>query len=126
VIPNITRGGNTLGVLRYLLGKGRREEHQDPHLVAGSPEASLRAGGRLLELRDAGVLARFLDEPREVFGTAVQIAERDQNGRVVGSRQAHVWHCSLSLEAVAQRSGRSPSGGRARASLLSSWAVRPG
>jgi hypothetical protein len=97
VIPNITRGGNTLGVLRYLLGQGRREEHQDPHLVAGSPEARLCAGGRLLELRDAGELARFLDEPREVFGTKVQIAERDQNGRVVGSREAHVWHCSLSL-----------------------------
>jgi hypothetical protein len=65
--------------------------------VAGSPEARLTASGRLLELRDAGELARFLDEPREVFGTSVKIAERDQNGRVVGSRQAHVWHCSLSL-----------------------------
>jgi hypothetical protein len=97
VIPNITRGGNTLGVLRYLLGKGRREEHQDPHLVAGSPEARLSADGRLLEPPHAGKLARFLDEPREVFGTTVQVAERDQNGRVVGSRQAHVWHCSLSL-----------------------------
>lgn len=97
MIPNITRGANTLGVLRYLLGEGRREEHQDPHLVAGSPEASLRAGGRLLGLRDAGELARFLDEPRELFGTRVTVAERDQSGRVVGSREAHVWHCSLSL-----------------------------
>jgi hypothetical protein len=94
VIPNITRGGNTLGVLRYLLGKGRREEHQDPHLVAGSPEATLHAGDRL---RDAGELARFLDEPRDLFGTRVTVAERDQNGRVIGSREAHVWHCSLSL-----------------------------
>ena len=25
------------------------------------------------------------------------IAERDENGRVVGARDAHVWHCSLSL-----------------------------
>ena len=42
-------------------------------------------------------LARFLDEPREAFGTRVKIAERDGDGRVIGSRDAHVWHCSLSL-----------------------------
>jgi len=97
VIPNITRGANTLGVLRYLLGKGRREEHKDPHLVVGSPEAVLSAAGRQLEAADAGGLARHLDEPREVYGTRVTIAERDQNGRTVGVRDAHVWHCSLSL-----------------------------
>ena len=47
--------------------------------------------------RDAVALARFLDEPREAFGTRVTIAERDKNGRVIGARDAHVWHCSLSL-----------------------------
>ena len=54
----------------------------------------LIAGGRVLEggARDAAQLARFLDEPRETFGTQVRIAERDQNGKVVGSRDAHVWH----------------------------------
>ena len=35
VIPNITRGGNTRGVLLYLVGAGKREEHEEPHLVAG-------------------------------------------------------------------------------------------
>jgi len=56
-------------------------------------------GGRELESRgrDAAALARFLDEPRETFGTRVRIAERDQSGKVVGSRDAHVWHASLSL-----------------------------
>jgi hypothetical protein len=97
VIPHITRGGDTRGVIRYLLGKGRREEHRDPHLVAGSPEATRQAAGRQLEMRDAGPLARFLDEPREAFGTRVTIAERNQDGQVVGQRDAHVWHCSLSL-----------------------------
>ena len=99
MIPKITRGGNTRGLLLYLIGKGRREEHVDPRLVAGSPEAMMIAGGRVLEggARDAAQLARFLDEPRETFGTQVRIAERDQNGKVVGSRDAHVWHTSLSL-----------------------------
>ena len=97
VIPNVTRGGKTAGVLRYLVGKGKREEHEHPHLVAGSPEAVLMAEGRELTARDAGDLARFLDEPREQFGTRVTIAERDPDGRLVGTRDAHVWHCSLAL-----------------------------
>jgi hypothetical protein len=98
VIPNVTRGGKTAGVLRYLVGKGKREEHEHPHLVAGSPEAVRMAGERReLTAADAGELARFLDEPREQFGTRVTVAERDEQGRVVGSRGAHVWHCSLAL-----------------------------
>lgn len=97
MIPNVTRGGKTHGVLIYLVGKGKREEHETPHLVAGSPEAVRMGEGRLLGRRDAVALARFLDEPREAFGTKVTIADRDKNGRVVGTRDAHVWHCSLSL-----------------------------
>jgi hypothetical protein len=97
VIPNITRGGNVRGVLSYLLGPGRRDEHASPHLVGGSAEALLLAGGRELAMADAADLARFLDEPRLAFGEEVVIAERDQNRRVVATRAAHVWHCSLSL-----------------------------
>jgi len=97
VIPNVTRGAKTAGVLRYLVGKGKREEHEHPHLVAGSPEAVRLASERELTVADAGMLARFLDEPREQFGTRVTVAERDEQGRVVGTRDAHVWHCSLAL-----------------------------
>jgi hypothetical protein len=99
MIPKITRGGNTRGLLLYLVGPGRREEHVDPRLVAGSPEAMMIAGERVLDSRerDAALLAGFLDEPRETFGTRVQIATRDENARVISSREAHVWHCSLSL-----------------------------
>ena len=97
MIPNVTRGGNTRGVLLYLVGPGKREEHQDPHLVAGAPETLRIAGERLLGAGDAAALARFLDEPREDFGTRVTIAKRDGNGRTIGTREAHVWHCSLSL-----------------------------
>ena len=100
MIPNVTRGGKTHGVLLYLVGKGKREEHENPKLVAGSPEAVRMAeGSEPLERSDAIALARFLDEPREAFGTRVTIAERDKDtGRVTGVvRDAHVWHCSLSL-----------------------------
>jgi hypothetical protein len=97
LIPNVTRGGRTRGVLLYLVEKGKREEHQDPRLVAGSPEAVRMGEGRVLEKSDAAALAGFLDEPSDVFGTRVTIAERDAEGRLVGARDAHVWHCSLSL-----------------------------
>ncbi|MGH2883795.1 MAG: relaxase/mobilization nuclease domain-containing protein, partial [Solirubrobacteraceae bacterium] len=112
MIPNVTRGGKTHGVLIYLVGKGKREEHENPHLVAGSPEACLRWGERrverpdparmgeerILDRTDAIAIARFLDEPKHEFGTRVTIAERDKTtGRVIGTRDAHVWHCSLSL-----------------------------
>ena len=53
MIPNVTRGAKTHGVLLYLIGKGKREEHQNPHLVAGSPEAVRMGEGRLLERSDA-------------------------------------------------------------------------
>ncbi len=96
MIPNVTRGGKAHGVLLYLVGKGKREEHENPHLVAGSPEAVRMGERKLLERSDAVALARFLDEPREQFGTKVTIAERDkETGRVIGMRDAHVWHCSL-------------------------------
>jgi hypothetical protein len=97
VIPNVTRGGKTHGVLVYLVGKGKREEHRDPRLIAGSAEAVRMGEGKTLARSDAIALARFLDEPREAFGTRVTVAERDNHGRVVGARDAHVWHCSLAL-----------------------------
>ena len=67
-------------MLRYLVGKGKREEHENPHLVAGSPggESGWREGASCSSASDAGELARFLDEPREEFGTRVTIAERDK------------------------------------------------
>ena len=65
--------------------------------MAGAPETLRIAGERLLGAGDAAALARFLDEPREDFGTRVTIAKRDGNGRTIGTREAHVWHCSLSL-----------------------------
>jgi len=68
-----------------------------PHLVAGSPEALRLVDEGERASAAAAALARFLDEPREQSGTRVTVAERDAQGRVIGARDAHVWHCSLSL-----------------------------
>jgi hypothetical protein len=97
VIPKVVTGGRTEGVLRYLLGKGRHNEHTEPQLVAGSAEAMVMAGGRTLDTSDARPLAQFLDEPKEQYGNGPRASIRDQSGHVTGWKNAHVWHCSLSL-----------------------------
>jgi hypothetical protein len=101
VIPNITRGGSTIRLLRYLAGRGRRDEHKNPHLVAGQPWTLLLDHGgeeRTLAPRDVGPIAALLDEPMNDFGTQVTVAVKDGDGEPTGERHAaHVWHCSLAL-----------------------------
>ena len=97
MIPNITRGGRMSGVLIYLVGPGRENEHREPHLVAG--DSSVMAWHDDAELDKAAALeiARALDHPRRAFGTRVTTAVKDSEGRRRGVRDAHVWHCSLNL-----------------------------
>jgi hypothetical protein len=83
VIPNITRGQRAHGLLIYLWGPGRREEHTDPHLVAAWDGA-----GELTDLEpilrgarhDVRRLAELLDIPVRA-------------GR--NSPRKPVWHCSV-------------------------------
>lgn len=85
MIPNITKGDRMAGLLVYLAGPGRANEHMDPHLVTGS--APLMAWHNDDELgRDAALsIAHELDQAKNVLGVEV--------------RGGHVWHCSLSLRA---------------------------
>lgn len=71
------------GLMTYLVGPGRSNEHTEPHLVAG--DAALMAWHSDNELgRDSALaIARHLDRPSKAFDV-------DVNG-------GHVWHCSLSL-----------------------------
>lgn len=83
MIGKVTRGSNVGGLLRYLFGPGRHNEHVDPHIVAGWPEDLLgpieqAADGR----HDTRALAADLRMP-------VQLAQR--------SDARSVWHCSLRL-----------------------------
>lgn len=111
-MPNVVRGGRMSGLMVYLAGPGKANEHDEPHLVAG--DDALMAWYRDVELDRGSALAiaRHLDKPRKVFGTDVTVGVyerqqtgRDEAGRAVyksvrtGSKDAHVWHCSLSLRA---------------------------
>ena len=63
------RGQDVAGLIRYLYGPGRREEHTDPHIIAGyrpppDLEPPLRANGS----RDFRRLAGLLRLPHDVLG----------------------------------------------------------
>jgi hypothetical protein len=83
-MPNIERGRRVGGLLRYLYGPGKREEHVNPHLVAAWD--------------GAGPLRRLeppigLDGKRD-FGRLVELLEQPvHNGR--NPPRKPVWHCSV-------------------------------
>ncbi|WP_329793559.1 hypothetical protein V1227_17015 [Lentzea sp. DG1S-22] len=69
------RGSNTLGLLRYLFGKGRSNEHRDPHVVAawdpewvrggawGEDATTARGRARLAQQLDALMVGHQVDLP---------------------------------------------------------------
>jgi hypothetical protein len=80
VIGKVLRGRSVAGLLYYLFGPGRREEHTDPHLVAGwrhpaELEPPLRPDGH----RDFRRLSGLLSQPHAALGPR-------------GFAQP-VWHC---------------------------------
>ena len=90
MMPNVVRGDRMSGLMVYLAGPGRHNEHDEPHLVAG--DDALMTWYRDVELDRGAALAiaRHLDRPRKVFGTEVTtgVYEMQQTGRdTMGSRR---------------------------------------
>jgi len=84
-MPNVVRGDRMAGLMTYLVGPGRANEHTEPHLVAGDDAMLAWHDDAELGRDGALAIARHLDRPRTATGVEV-------NG-------GHVWHCSLSLRA---------------------------
>lgn len=104
VIVKIGRGGSFAGLTRYLVGPGRRDEHREPHLVAGDPAVLPWFAQRELSGEDASPLAKFLDAPREAHGVSDEgriYRWDDDKNRMVHDHDGarHVYHASLSLAA---------------------------
>lgn len=108
MIPNIVKGGSMRGVLNYLVTQDERVSgptgnvHENPHVVGGDPFLLAYYGVEELDRSAAHEIADYLDEPRTRFGVQIraQIKEVDPetgNDSVSGYKDAHVWHCSLSL-----------------------------
>ncbi|MFJ4793316.1 relaxase/mobilization nuclease domain-containing protein [Kitasatospora purpeofusca] len=76
-------GSNTRGLLAYLYGPGRHDEHRDPHIVAGFAMLAMPDPGRE-EQAALTQLARYLDEPVHL-----------RNSEVGLKLTGHVWHCPV-------------------------------
>ncbi len=113
MIPNVTRGGRMTGLMNYLVGPGRANEHENQRLIAGDDRVTYSyAPGTELSKYEAFDIAEILDAPRKAFGTEVAkplYAKDEETGQFltgedgkkirIGSRDSHVWHCSLAVEA---------------------------
>lgn len=103
MMPNVTRGGDMPGLVYYLAGPGRANEHTRPMIVAGDERITFRVEpGKVLTKRDAFEVAYQLDKPRRAHGTVVTVPvkewdEEQQKQVKVGERDGHVWHCSLAI-----------------------------
>lgn len=109
MMPDIHYGDRMSGLLSYLVGQSKRPEHHhtnahtNPHVVAGHDVIMHDAPAGELTMDDALDIANLLDMPRRLFGTRVTTpvekwdAERGEHV-TVGERDAHVWHCSLSVK----------------------------
>ncbi|MGW2565360.1 relaxase/mobilization nuclease domain-containing protein [Streptomyces sp. NPDC001537] len=76
-------GSNTRGLVAYLYGPGRQDEHHDPHIVAGFSMLGMPDPGRD-EYATLTELARYLDEP-------VRLRNSEFGKKVTD----HVWHCPV-------------------------------
>jgi hypothetical protein len=82
MIGKVVRGSHAGGLLRYLYGPGRANEHIDPHLVAGFGDpAELEPECRLDGTPDLRRLAALLAQPLAALGWT--------------GYDKPVWHCSV-------------------------------
>lgn len=101
MIPKISRGSNPVGLVKYLFGRGRHNEHANQHLVAcsadlldsfnfdGKPNASYERIGERFDRRYR--VRERKDDPYP----------RDRRGRHNPDKdhgRDRVWHCSLSIK----------------------------
>ncbi|MFD5219361.1 relaxase/mobilization nuclease domain-containing protein [Streptomyces tendae] len=84
MVPDVSTGSDTRGLIVYLFGPGRRDEHTDPHIVA------------------AWDMAGAPDPGRDPAATYSQLAKRldthvDLRTRELGGKKPpqHVWHCPV-------------------------------
>lgn len=102
MIPKISRGSNPAGLVKYLFGKGRHNEHANQHLVACSDDLleSFDFDGRPGESYER-IGARF-DRRYHVRERKDDPFPRDRRGKHNPGRdhgKDRVWHCSLSIKA---------------------------
>lgn len=104
MIAAISEGGNSAGLMQYLVGRGRANEHTSPHLVAGSDVIMRRWGAwDRLSAAQGFEIAKYVDQFMSETGVK-SMGKRRVFNEETGEREViegpvanHVWHCSLSL-----------------------------
>ncbi|WP_030963177.1 relaxase/mobilization nuclease domain-containing protein [Streptomyces sp. NRRL S-378] len=84
MVPDVSTGSDTRGLIVYLFGPGRRDEHTDPHIVAAWDMAGAPDPGRDPEASYT-LLAKRLDHH-------VDLRTRELGGK---KPPRHVWHCPV-------------------------------
>ncbi len=87
MVPDVSTGDRSRGLLSYLFGPGRRDEHTDPHIVGAFAMPGLPDPGRApLDQHHELLteLAHYLDQP-------VRVREQRTGKKV----PQHVWHCPV-------------------------------
>ncbi len=84
MVPDVSTGSSTCGLINYLFGPGRRDEHTDQHIVAAWDMAGAPDPGRDPEATQSQ-LARRLDHH-------VDLRTRELGGK---KPPQHVWHCPV-------------------------------
>ncbi|MBT2415847.1 mobilization protein, partial [Streptomyces sp. ISL-12] len=84
MVPDVSTGSDTRGLIVYLFGPGRRDEHTDAHIVAAWDMAGAPDPGRDPEATYTQ-LAKRLD-------THVDLRTRERGGK---KPPQHVWHCPV-------------------------------
>lgn len=84
MVPDVSTGSDTRGLINYLFGKGRRDEHTAPHIVAAWDMAGAPDPGRD-PAATYSLLAKRLDHH-------VDLRTRELGGT---KPPKHVWHCPV-------------------------------
>ncbi|MEU7040229.1 mobilization protein [Streptomyces varsoviensis] len=84
MVPDISTGCDSRGLIAYLFGPGRRDEHINPHIVAAWDMAGAPAPGRD-PTATYSQLAKRLDQH-------VDLRTRELGGK---KPPQHVWHCPV-------------------------------
>ncbi|MDJ0344241.1 hypothetical protein QMK19_28960 [Streptomyces sp. H10-C2] len=82
-MPNVTRGQDLPGLVGYLFGPGRANEHTDPRMIASHAGLAAEGAPHFTQDGQLSALSRELTAPKTLFGTGV--------------KDGYVWHCSISL-----------------------------
>ena len=93
-MPNVVRGDRMGGLMSYLVGPGRANEHTEPHLVAGDVAMLAWHDDAELSRDGAFAIARHLDRPRTATGVEVALRNRSGKCPVAPAAQQCWWNGS--------------------------------